>query len=198
MKISLLPCLCLKEMQPVPVKEDMVFVQYLMDMKAWVCRCIFEPLSGKGCNGTVWSADWENDIWLRCDERAVTACQALPSLDEESLPLTHLLCLTEVLKAPEVDWVHNVCEKKWRLSCIIICGFFCFFGSDTCMSKGVWASLKVCVSQWLMYVFFCTGCVTQVCICGCVWVFRRLGVCGTGVCCVSNCFNSTWSLIQGN
>ena len=173
MKISLLPCLCLKEMQPVPVKEDMVFVQYLMDMKAWVCRCICKPLSGTGCNGTVWSADWENDIWLSCDERAVTACQALLSLDEESLSSTHLLCLTEVLKALEVDWVHNVSEKKVQIELHnYLWGFFfvLFFGSYTCKLKGLWVSLKVCVSRWLMYIFFSSGCVTQVCICGCVCV----------------------------
>ena len=82
MKISLLPCLCLKEMQPVPVKEDMVFVQYLMDMEAWVCRCICKPLSGKACNGTVWTADWENYIEFGCDERGVTASHVLLSLDE--------------------------------------------------------------------------------------------------------------------
>lgn len=47
MKILLLPRLCLKEMQPVPVEEDMEFLQYFMDMGASVRRCICKPLSGK-------------------------------------------------------------------------------------------------------------------------------------------------------
>lgn len=82
MKISLLPCLCLRVVQSVTVKEDMVFVQYLMDMKAWARRCIYKPLSVRRVMKQSGLAIWENYISRGCYERGVTAWCAPPLLGE--------------------------------------------------------------------------------------------------------------------
>lgn len=164
-----------------------------------MCRCIlWTVITDRAIMETVWAADWGGkmtSVWV--------VMNVVGSLSLQKTGLSGMVQRTVTLcfKYSFVFFAFTLqctlfLKKKWAF-CFGVC---LHVGSDTCVWIGVREPQSLTLSHWLMYVFFFP---LAVCMCVCAHVlvcvcFPPARVCGTGVCCVSNCFNSTWSLIPGN